>query len=780
MLKINGTLLTALFVSPNPQPERSEVGVFYKKLQNRIFPTPHLFSEYLMAQSIDKQYELATKIIQSLSFFANFPPPYYALYDVLSTEKYQNNMTSEKDSYIPRDHFLHIVNLYILGIYVFFYNSEFYSRIVYDNLFARKKSHSENSTIDCIKDFISEWKYFCLFHDVGYTAELLGNKNFNKNDQRETILEGMQQNGCFHASFSPGKPLCQITYLGTVEILSKLIFSQFILDDSKDRLNKNHRIFRDVKNETLKCYCANINSSQDVHFSSLSPLLEDAGRLEKIYSNHCLKVLLPILGRTNIVSIGFEKKSKRIVFISYCENGIRKLAILPYFESSPELATLIADPNLLLFDDYVSDYEIEYFYKPSSGSTSVFYDKDNLKRSSVTVFRTFSKKYLSISTEQQFLDFQYDLFAWINKEIDPNGISGPLKEHLDTWRHGLDDYSPAAVKFYSDNTQIIIRAVKENRLRGINKMCSEFLMNEIDNRKVRTGPNHPKTVYEAIGISVTSFCTTLKELLASQKTEEALITTVESKQLELFEDDKTLLELFSQIYVKLYHTLDKTEKVFSYDYEKCKASDAPFLSRCINSRLKKYYNDKTVSSIKKSYKLQHGITSDHGIFSAQYASSIFELYRNALDKANDSVEIALLSILFNICGDYGSDKERYIANYDHIFEKTLYAIFVHNLYPCNFRDSQLAEVKATLTEPFSYLALICDALQQWNRPHSLFPAALERRPNEDASEDYDISISQNHILIREKKAERYKKAIMKSIDDMAKYISGADAFISLE
>ena len=779
MIKINQNLLSALFISPNPQPEKSEVGQFFNKLHYRIFPTPHFFVEYLMAQTIDRQYELATKIIQSLCFYANFPPPYFALYDVLCVENYQKSLSKKSDYYIPRDHYLHIVDLYLLGIYVFFYNTELYSQIVSENIFERQNCRPDNSKIDCLKDFLSEWKYFCLFHDVGYTAELLGNKE--KDGQREEIILTIIKNSGFQSSFLQGKPISQISYLGTIEIMAKLIFSQFVIEHSKYQINSKDKIFRDIKKASFNCISQTSRHTYLQSFEMISSHFDDATKLEKIYSNQCMKVLLPILEECSISVIGFDKETKKIKLLSYFENGERVIAVLSGCESDPDISKLLNDPSLLLFDDYRPELEIEYYFKPAKTIEKLydFIAVDYLSRAYTTAVRALGKEYIKICSEQQFLDFQYSLFAWLDNKIEPNGLDSPLKAHLDTWNYDIESDSSESILFNDKRNRLILNALNYNHIDDITKMCIAYLENQFSKKKIKKSASKPKTAEAVLAAAVDSFCSNLNDFANDTQTKNALLEHVQSRHLELLEDDVNLLELYSQLYVKLFHTINKSNAVFSYDYLLRKTTNTSFLGKCINEKVAHNFHGKKVTAIKRDYKLQHKNTADHGIFSAQYASGIFEIYRNSLVKATTSTEIKLLSILLNICGNYSSNKERYISNYDHIFKKTLYAIFVHNLYPINFRDERLAGYKTSITEPFAYFSLICDGLQQWNRPHALFPAALAVKPNEDASEEYNVTVSLNRIIVYEKENPKYKKKIQETIDAMTSYISGVDAYVSL-
>ena len=128
MIRINATLLEKLFADPNPQQENPEVLDIYHKLFYRMFPGKNSFIEFLQVQNYDKQYMLAEEIIHRLCYTSNFPPSFFAIKDVISVENYQKETVNATDPYVPRDHFIHLVNLYLLGIYIFFYNPQFYNK----------------------------------------------------------------------------------------------------------------------------------------------------------------------------------------------------------------------------------------------------------------------------------------------------------------------------------------------------------------------------------------------------------------------------------------------------------------------------------------------------------------------------------------------------------------------------------------------------------------------------------------------------------------------------
>ena len=291
MIRINSTLLKALFEAPSPQPKRQEVGRIYSVLLNRIFPIKEYYIDYLKAQTIDKQYEYASRIVQSLCYFSNFPPVDGAIQDVLCLEQHQKKYVDKRGVFIPRDHYLHIVNLYMLGIYIFFYNTEFYDRICAENSFERQDNEFSNSKVDRVKDFISSWKYFCLYHDVGYAAELISNKGFD--NVREELIQSLNDpNSGFRFSFQSENSKLECALLSSIEIVSKIIAAKYFIDDDALSINIIEKVSKRIEKLEFSKYDATTASLVDAPTSTIVKLLRNSQRLVKVVSNQCLKFLL--------------------------------------------------------------------------------------------------------------------------------------------------------------------------------------------------------------------------------------------------------------------------------------------------------------------------------------------------------------------------------------------------------------------------------------------------------------------------------------------------------
>lgn len=779
MTRMNQTLLIKLFNSPSPQPKRKEVLTYFKRLHSRMFPDSKMFIEFLTAQNIDRQYESAEHIIQRLCYFSNFPPSYYAIMDVVCVEHFQKNEISDAANHIPRDHFLHLVYLYLLGIYVFFYDTEFYSMIVDGNRFERAGTVLGNLEFCCIKDFISEWKYFCLFHDVGYTPEILGNKDLYKTQEKKAQIQEQLFNssGGYKASFKRKETLKQITYYGTIEIISKMVFSWIVVQNSEKTVSSSHKIFKQFKEQTLLHRCEDNSQITPVNFDEMPSCCVTGRVLDKrVCSNQCLKQLLPILDIGKITVFAYNKESGQLDFVFFTgKEGRREFIFTEQSKTDAELNTFFTSPELVLFDDYSPcGYDFEYVL---TGNESLL--GDQLKLLGITkcfssvckqLYEEYEDSYKRIRQEEQFLDFSFIIFSWLCKTIEPSYYGTPLERYLDGLKFSFGGRQQESIINEMSNRHKILL---EHILKSISKYQNEvrqasndLLAQEIEKHL----PNVSKfdSVEDMIEEHTREYFRCVKTITGAKR-RGVFKDKLEQIVLKKLQDEIELMELFSHIYVQVKNTLNKSDSWFEYDYIRSKVVKPNFLSTCISDKLRTQMK-MSIDDVEKEYELRHGITVDHGIASACYAASVFSCYRRAIEEATSPQERLLLSILLDIPGRIENSKIGYISNYDHVFSSVLFAIFTHNLYPDHFlKASKGRQYKTKMTDPFSYLALLCDSLQEWNRPKNMHPARLHREAIRKASEEFNIEVSEGGIVISD--------IATKSPEWPSQFISGLSEFL---
>lgn len=788
MTRINQTLLTRLFTNPTPQPKRKEVLAYYNRLHSRMFPDSEIFIEFLTAQNIDRQYESAEHIIQRLCYFSNFLPSYYAMMDVVCVEHFQKDGISSADNHIPRDHFLHLVFLYLLGIYIFFYDALFYSKIVDSNRFERDDTVlGNNIEYSCLKDFISEWKYFCLFHDVGYTPEILGNNEY-KTKKKSIQKQLKSSSGGYKASFEKNETLKQITYWGTIEILSKLFFSWMVIRNSEKTVSPEHKVFKRFKGQILlHCY-GDERSITPIEFSEL-PSYCITGRVldQRVCSNQCLKQLLPILDIEQITVFAIDKESGQLAFVFFTgEDGRREFVFTEQSESDAELNSLLKTPEMVLFDDYSSGtYDFRYVL---TGDNGLF--DEHLKILGITndfssvcnqLYEKFECAYNGIRHEEQFLDVSFVVFSWLCRHIDTSYYGTPLEAHLDADTFSFDNKDQENIinelsNRHSKVTNQILKSIGKYK-DELNDASNSLLCQEI--KKRLSSASTFKSVAgaaEMIKKHTRNYFSCVSKIVTDSVTKTVFNAQLEQTIMNKIQGEIDLMQLFSQLYVQVKSTLNKSTSWFEYDYINSTVKYPEFLNTCISEKLRSLMQ-MSIDEVKGEYELRHGITVDHGIASACYAASVFSCYRCAIETATAPQERLLLSILLDVPEKLESSRVRYISNYDHVFSSVVFAIFTHNLYPSHFSEKSIGRhYKTKMAEPFSYLALLCDSLQNWNRPKNLHPACLYDSPIMKASEEYNIEVSENGIVISDT-ATKSPDWLSQFIDGLSESLDSIGAYI---
>lgn len=788
MIAINLTLLTKLFTEPVPQPDHEDVAKIYNKLFYRIFPCKDDFIFFLQAQSSDKQYEFAERIVHHLCYTSNYPPSFFAVKDIICVEHYQQELTFRTDRYIPRDHFIHLVYLYLLGIYIYFYNSEFYMRINNSNRFERGRSNHNYPKIDCVKDFISEWKYFCLYHDIGYVPEIFSNRSKIRN--ANTAFQNLRRRpNDFHSSLSKKDSLKQLSFFSAIEILSRVIVAEFIIDYSGDN-NEHSKMFNNFRSSPIVLLKEGIKKDLEKVTEDVENSFSHLIKLEKVFSNACLKPLLPVLGIDNIVIIGVNKITGEVAFVSYTLNHIRQMICLSVYKGNKEIKRFLKDPNLVLFDDFSSDnFEFEYFLNERSVDLvclSGLIDDSNLANSFALLKDSHLKAdFVSISNAGQMLDFFFKVYMYLYDLAFPYFF--PAKDTLKTdkltkfekflnKRKCTSDMTlDKKEKWDSDLTSIIFDVIQEPYKSEIKNACIELIQNvDVD---ITYGLNDFAGM---IDDTITKYIVNVKTELDGNVN--YLKRKVREHHESMFGRELALLKTISILFCDLKNIFSKDKCGFSYDFaygSRNETYKSDFLKESTGRKTEKIL-ECTIDDVEKEYNIPHGNAIDHGFASSKYAASVFETLSHSIEMCETDMEKELIGILFsipdiNLVNEY---KRQYIENYNFIFQNVLYAVFVHNLYPNCFNQGVSLYLKQTsiVTDPFTYFALLCDSLQQWNRPQSISPSLLDSRPYEHVSENYNIIVHENGIFLYENNSEKCQRILNNNIKGLT-HLLNVEAFV---
>lgn len=162
------TLREKLFEHPAPRRLAD-----FSTLAPVMFPGRGRFLDFLGERHAQEQIEIAKHVLLRLAYQSRVAPPNKFLYNLLDTESRLAG-TAAKGAFNGRDHFVHLVNLYLLGLYIYWYHDGLHGLVnrqlralVDDSGLTEGERRRRVSAA-----FVHAWREFVLFHDLGYPWEV--------------------------------------------------------------------------------------------------------------------------------------------------------------------------------------------------------------------------------------------------------------------------------------------------------------------------------------------------------------------------------------------------------------------------------------------------------------------------------------------------------------------------------------------------------------------------------------------------------------------------------
>lgn len=166
MRNIRQTLNDCLFVQSPPF-----MAVELREYESDVFPGKQDFLTFLKETDSQKRIEIAKRILLRLGVESKLLLPPQLLTNLLRVEE---QLIKKPTTYIPRDHYVHLINLYLLGVYIYCYHKNLHHIVTRFFKRLRRKHPLPQSNLSnevAFLDFIFSWRAFVLLHDVGYIWE---------------------------------------------------------------------------------------------------------------------------------------------------------------------------------------------------------------------------------------------------------------------------------------------------------------------------------------------------------------------------------------------------------------------------------------------------------------------------------------------------------------------------------------------------------------------------------------------------------------------------------
>lgn len=768
MKNINKTLREKLF--QRPQFASPKMDVYYTMLRSRIFPDEEQFIALLSADNYDEQYEYAERILTRICYESNYPPTKEMFADVLSLEYYSKVDHIQENTFIPRDHYIHVIYVYMMGIYIFFYNNTFFNFITSQYRYARELDAYENDELCCLKDFVSAWKYFAFYHDLGYQLEIITKTGNDK-------LKDKYGNMLFCKSFDQEKQKFYFCKQNAVKILTRLLLVGRICADASDESFFKEKLINKLKHATLCEYKHDSHTYEERDTTRIIDgcLHDNVIHLRKINSHRTMKSIIPVLGIENMILIGSKAQTNGICYIATSDGTKVRVFCVNGYELSSEVE---ASPEVLFYDDYV-DQEIQfsYFANIESWRTDYKHAIEDLE----DTFSVLEDKFIGISSDEQLIKYEYAIFDLISSEAqDIFTTDSEMHEKLFfVARKCGEEKDQAKTELRKSILSTLSSRYKKELQRQSKHIALSIIEEQVESSRVLDTPL--TDIAEILHSHAASISDALHMLFADQKddTEAAIELKLTMEYYSRLDAKVRLWIKITDIYLEIASALNSYQTEYSFDYaDNTTKIDYDQMRRVIEPSIQKYIKEYagSLDTMLDSYEFQHGLKDDHGTHSAFNFINMFDMYMH-ISSSENIRNNRYIYILFNMSFPCGELHRRYHDNYKHIVIDVAYSIYVHNLYPSWFHNKALQDMRTDINSPFAYLALLCDSLQEWNRPHAQHPATFSQRPNCDSSDAFDIQVSSGYIYVYENRTAKSQKRLNERLNSLNSYMNLPNSFI---
>lgn len=678
---INQTLKKKLVISPNPKCNERE----FWQLYDRMFGNRSDIIEFLDSTETQKKFELSKRIINRVAFESNFPPVTELLdyiHDFEGTIRYKRSI-----KHVGRDHYIHLCYLYLFGIYVFFYYSKMNLQL--HSALSLVRFSSGISEENCfVKNFISVWKYFVLYHDIAYQFEYLGDE---KHEYSE--LEGKEKEKTAKL-FDPAEIKAAISKGMKLRTLSTLVALNNTIEDNSNKPANTLAYLKRNKDQFDKLYGIEIDD-----------FLRDSENktitfMKYVWGGDDIKYYLSLYKYNDFFVVLKENSNIK------CIVGENFLFADKAVSDSAFIKKIINDKVLVFSDEWniqFPNYTVEYYGINLCHKIDDFFSRISIPKNLMTEFK------FGLKTSSRMKDVVFECYlACLNhlkeeddsqkdfeeleqickKELFKVLENNYIPERNVEEQNGEYEYAHAFLDHYLKYIKRALTLTEQQSDHILNAAVKKFSKENNEKRNM-------KYIYKKISDAIDQH-KIVEEIEAGCETEGNIFGLYKIEKYNMF------LELLS----------NDDQKYLTASLQKAVKCDR----KALQEILKDYHTNYSV--------YDHGVTaSSIFILHFYYYQKIIENVKNNIAKDN-----ILIRMCFNIPNISNTEelkeliRNKYMLDYSETIRQVAYAILVHNLYPDNFTSTELKRMKVSSeTNPFAYFCMICDALQDWGRPFNINP-----------------------------------------------------------
>lgn len=662
----------------------------YLRCYPNIWPDEDAFKEFLTGADSSVQLSAAKKIYFAMQAEEDIFLPHFVLQNLIWVQ--QNRLAKNSTGYIPQDHVIHSVHLYILGIYVFFNIP----------IFQRKLLHivgiSYQTEDLMMLQFIKKWKLFAMYHDVGYVFEALVDRDGSITE--ENIL----------SQYELLRKQILLQYVS--RSVSRLIVANALIRRSQISFNIDD--YPIVESNWLNEFGDKL-PSQAVRQELLSCV--EYKMLEDVQSPQGFRHVLPLLHCTKRLSVVLDKRNCPIAFFKWDDDqNVRKI-----YNSSTILSKNIIDAITSSLPIDVVDITIRYYICISDFQHT---------------FLNYNSKYIAFQEEAQTYDMSlpeelriqfaliyhdkcvtqayYDINDWHRKNAKDVSSTVPTEPIRDYTADMAEHLSRALMNEVKDRANIHIRGSQTITVENLRDTITK-LSKEIKAINPSTVINEATSAYEkSIGVPSKIFTYSRR----------------------LYENIRSALGCneAKHPYMKIDH---QKLYLFPFSFEKdntCAASlyrQMEFLA----GRLQ-------LDIAKLQYYRPNYSTCDHGVLSAAMvfdALSFCFYLKKAIGEAPPA----------NFAWDTLAGIDQILSEESlFVYADAIFSILLHNVYTETAKPEYGVRYKQSIDQnPFSYFCALMDCLQKWCRPKQIDSSVMDLPGDHYLGHNFDISVSEGRLRI---------------------------------
>jgi len=771
---ITETLLQSLFINPKPIAHFKEI---YRNLENRIFPDKEQIKIFLQIDDNSERIHLSKKIIKRMCFDSNYPPPSKLLLNLIDAEEDSANKAMNK-SYIPQDHFVHALNLYLLGIYVYFYHPTLNKSLTNYFCNTREKERVKNKNLTSTKDFLSCWKYFCLFHDLCYPIEIMYKKDIKP---QEVHFKN---------------------YLSKFNFIPDMLYREF-LAEIVAKLYVTSQLTEDHNNKKASDLFKNLNYSF-IHIPDGQPSYpedeyKDFTGVDKLFVFDHFKIMLNFVPEDHVLlTVLLNVATGTPIGFMECDakGGNRKFFKRDQFceMSKDQLEYMLTDDD----HQFGSQYRIMYFINKIDSNTvmSEMLDSCDITMDKWPIVKEIIGKeeekkcrdydhisFLRIENSQGFGRYLFQIYEIVGEKFGE--IFHSTKKEL----YFIPPRYRSAFSVYPENVKRIYGKYMNNEFaKTLADSIAEHFKGSIKGGVVSDIAKKIHKIDDEKEIS-----NTLYEELKKRFEENGILDSILKKTsnkasndmsnylISEIEGTNALTDVFSNIAKKLKLTSNypnyvnesdvDTKSFFNFLNGKQEISD---IVKLINENIIEKTSLSLFDLITKYENTN--IRYDHGL-----CSCLYYLFCNTIsfDVINNELSDASKLKFLVWDADRSSHKTKLIEKYKFIVRQTAYSILCHNIHSDHFRKSFNYDWNIKKNDTFAYFCSLMDSLQMWDRQKYVKHSELSWHPDFSYS-NYNIYVKDDQLVIqflsRIRNFEELKK---EKIDTLNTFLENCTDYIKM-